>query len=198
MISLGEQAPHSQSDTWVALDFETAMPARASACALGVAVIRNDLIISSDSWLIQPPGNEYDPMNTYVHGIDSSHTISAPTFDELYPELLPLLDNRYILAHWASFDVSVLRAIHEYYGIPLPDAHYACSCRMARATFPDLPNHQLPTVCAHCGISLDHHDAASDALACAEVALHCCDTIGAGSIHDAIDSLGLDVRSVCR
>ena len=42
-------------------------------------------------------------------------------------------------------------------------------------------------MCDHCGIRLRHHDAASDAEACARVALRCADEIGAPSIGVAID-----------
>jgi DNA polymerase-3 subunit epsilon len=184
------------SDTWIAVDFETASGDSHSACSLGVAVVQRGAIISSGAWLIQPPGNRYDPRNTAIHGIGPRMTKRSPTYAQLYPSIEPFLESRYVLAHWAEFDIAVLRALHSYYGIQLPNARYACSCRMAQKAFPALRNHRLPTVCEHCGIDLRHHDATSDAAASAQIALRCRDAVGAATVHEAIRTLGLRVLSV--
>jgi DNA polymerase-3 subunit epsilon len=179
------------TDRWVAIDFETATSERCSACSLGLAVIENGIIVDTRSWLIRPPANAYDWRNTSIHGISAQHTEFEPGYDELYPAIRRFLEGEYLLAHSAAFDVSVLRALHSRYGIALPRAKYACSCHLARRAFPALANHKLPTVCGHCGISLEHHDAASDALACARVALSCCDAVGERTVASAIGRLGL-------
>lgn len=186
--------PVDPTDTWIALDFETATSERHSACCLGVAVIQSGAVVSSGAWLIKPPGSRYERANVAIHGISRKRTRSAPTYAELYPSVEPFLRDRFVVAHYAPFDVSVLRAVHQYYGIPLPPARYACSCEMARRAFPRLDNHRLPTVCDHCGIPLQHHDAASDAIACAKVALSCRGAVGADSLHDAVKQLGIAVK----
>lgn len=183
-------------DTWIAIDFETATASRDSACALGVAVIENGELATTASWLIRPPGNRYDPRNIGVHGITPSQTLLAPSYAELYGAIEPFLAGQHVLAHSASFDVSVLRALHDHYHIPLPNTHYACSVALARRAFPRLYNHKLPTVCDHCGIELQHHDAASDAIACAKIALNCRDAIGAKNVRDAVKELGVRVQRV--
>ncbi len=182
------------SDTWVAIDFETATAARSSACALGIAVIEDGEVTHTASWLMRPPANRYERRNIEVHGITPSQTLLARSYADLYSEIEPFLAGRYVLAHSASFDISVVRALHDYYRIPLPNVHYACSVAMARRAFPDLYNHRLPTVCSYCGIELNHHDAASDAIACAHVALHCRDAIGARSVRAAVETLGVRVQ----
>ena len=184
------------NDTWIAIDFETATRERSSACALGVVRVEGGVIADARSWLIQPPGNVYEWMNTRVHGIDEDHTAQSQTFAEIYEELWPFLDNRQIIAHWADFDVSVLRAAIAHYGLPSPSARYVCSCRMAQRTFPALGDHRLSSVSAHCGIDLVHHDAASDALACAQVAIRCAEQLEVGTIADAIKLLGIGIRAL--
>jgi DNA polymerase III subunit epsilon len=178
-------------DSWIAIDFETATSERNSICAVGIAVIRDGVLDGSGSWLIQPPGNAYSWHNTAVHGITARDTSTAPTFSEFYSTLWPYLDNQQLVAHWASFDISVLRSAVQSFGLPSPSMDYTCTCRMARRAFPELENHKLPTVSAHCGIGLEHHDAGSDAHACALVALSCRDRIGAPTIGDALDMLGM-------
>jgi DNA polymerase-3 subunit epsilon len=65
-------------EAWVAVDFETATSARASACAVAAVAVEGGSITDTRRWLIQPPGNEYDWFNTSIHGIDASATRDAP------------------------------------------------------------------------------------------------------------------------
>lgn len=183
-------------DTWVALDFETATAERDSACALAVVVIEDGVVIGRDSWLIRPPRNRYDERNVRIHGITPEETEDAPSFGELYEQIRPYLEGCHVIAHSAPFDVSVLRASLARHRLPTPDVRYVCSCQMARRAYPHLPNHRLPTLCAHCGIDLDHHDAASDAHACARVTLACRDAVGAATVREALDLLGVSLRAL--
>lgn len=179
------------SRPWVAIDFETASRERASACALGIALIINGSIAEERSWLIQPPGNYYEPMNTRVHGIDEDMTWQAPEFDEVWSEIEPYLSGAALLAHNAPFDIAVLRASLERYELSTPDAEYVCTVSMARKVWPRLANHKLPTVCDHCGIELAHHDAGSDAAACARIALRCRRESGTADLDSLAAVLGL-------
>lgn len=182
------------TDTWVAIDFETATSDRYSACSVGIAVVQHGGIVDRSTWLIQPPGNLYDSRNTRVHGLAAADTACAPRYADVFASISPFLQGRRVLAHSAAFDISVLRAVHDYYDVALPELEYACSCAMTRRAFPSLPNHRLPTVCDHCGIELDHHDAGSDSTACALVALNCRDAVGVATIQEAVESLGVAIR----
>jgi DNA polymerase-3 subunit epsilon len=187
--------PHRASpdpaDDWVAIDFETATRARDSACAVGIAVVRGGAIVHRDAWLIRPPGNEYEYWNIRVHGITPDRTQDAPGFAVLWPHVRPWLDGAHVLAHNASFDMGVLRALLASGDLEAPDMHYVCTVLLARRAFPLLPRHRLDTVCDHCGIELAHHDAASDAAACATVALRCREEIGTPTLHEAVRAAGL-------
>jgi DNA polymerase-3 subunit epsilon len=55
---------------------------------------------------------------------------------------------------------------------------------LARAAWPQLCDHKLPTVASHCGISFRHHDAAEDARACAEILLRISAASGASAPRD--------------
>lgn len=181
-------------DTWVAIDFETATREPTSACAVGVAIVRGGRVTDRRSWLIQPPFNEYEFWNTRVHGISAEDTALAPDFREIWFELQPILAEGPLLAHNAAFDMRVLRAHIEHLELPAPAIRYACTVSMSRKAFPGLPSHKLNVVCDHCGISLVHHDAASDAEACASLALECASAVGAASVSDALGLLGVPVR----
>lgn len=186
--------PHAASpDTWVAIDFETATREANSACALGLAVIEGGRVTRTESWLIQPPFNEYEYRNTLIHGITPEDTALAPDFAEVWWELAPILGAGPLLAHNAPFDIRVLRALIASYELSTPAYEYVCTVNLARKAFPRLANHKLNTVCDHCGIALMHHDAASDAAACACLALECACAAGVTTIAEAVEALGVRV-----
>lgn len=168
---------------WVAIDFETATGSRSSACALGLAEVVDGRVASTRSWLIQPPGNEYSEWNVRVHGIAPRATAEAPAFDEVWPEIHAAFEDGPLVAHNASFDVSVLRATLDFYGLAHPRMRYLCTLQLSRAYFADMPSHRLPLVAERCGLHLEHHhDAACDAVASAEIALYLCDGCRQGDI----------------
>ena len=80
--------------------------------------------------------------------------------------------NSLLVAHSASFDISVLIACCNYYKLPLPHFQYIDSIDLFRAAY---PTHQKASLdyCSHLlSIPLEnHHNAAEDAVACAQVAI---------------------------
>lgn len=57
------------------------------------------------------------------------------------------------------------------HGITVPDKRFGCTVRAARKAWQELPSHKLNVVCEHLNIPLNHHDALSDAEACAKIAI---------------------------
>ena len=152
---------------FTAIDFETANRDATSACQLGLAVVQAGEIVESASWLIRPPSDWFQ--FTYIHGITWSHVAGEPAFDELWPQIRPYLENQVIAAHNVRFDLSVFFALMKFYHIADWRLRAIDSVTVARKTWPCLQNHQLQTVSAHLDIPLNHHDAASDAQACAHI-----------------------------
>ncbi len=152
---------------FAAIDFETANSNPNSACALGIAIVQAGQIVERKSWLIRPPTAEFS--FTYIHGITWRQVANAPDFGELWPQIWPYLDNCRIAAHNARFDLGVLFALIKHYQSGYWRGQTIDSVTVARRVWPELPNHQLQTVAAHLRIPLNHHDAASDANACAEI-----------------------------
>jgi DNA polymerase-3 subunit epsilon len=185
--------PQTKPDTWIAIDFETATREPTSACAVGVAVIHDARVVERHSWLVQPPFNEYEFWNTRVHGLGPDDTELAPDFREIWFELQPILARGPLLAHNAAFDMRVLRSLIASLELPAPAVRYVCTVSLARKAFPALANHKLNSVCDHCGIPLVHHEAGSDAEACANVALECASAVGASTIAEACGLLGVRV-----
>lgn len=153
--------------TFAAIDFETADRGRDSACALAIVRVEANVIVERVSVLIRPPRRSFE--FTYIHGISWRDVADRPTFAELWPELLPHFDGvDFITAHNASFDRSVLNACCEIAALPPPLKPYHCTVKVARSTW-DIRPTTLPDVCRRLNIPLRHHEAASDAEACARI-----------------------------
>ena len=63
---------------FTAIDFETAVSARNSICAVGIITVENGKIVEEYHQLIQPPYNEYNYHNSQIHGITSEDTENSP------------------------------------------------------------------------------------------------------------------------
>ena len=155
--------------SFVAIDFETANHHSDSACAVGLAVVRVDRIEVARSFLIRPP----EPLFVFtgVHGLRWDDVRNAPTFGELWPTLHAWIGNaEFIAAHNAPFDSSVLHTCCITYGIRVPQVPFTCTVQLARSLWGIYPT-GLPDVCRRLRIPLRHHDAGSDAEACARIVL---------------------------
>jgi DNA polymerase III subunit epsilon len=172
-----------------AIDFETANALRSSPCALGLTYLDGPNQGTRRSWLIRPDPLEFDDFNVSIHGITEGDVADAPLFQELWTELRPEFEGATVLAHNAAFDFSVLRAVLADTAIAFPALRYHCSMLLSRAVWPGLVNYRLPTVARHLGIKFDHHDAASDAWACAQITLRVCDELGVSTVDEAAERL---------
>jgi DNA polymerase-3 subunit epsilon len=156
-----------EGPTFVAIDFETADPGRDSACAVGLVRVENLRIVRSESRLIRPPRRDF--VFTYIHGIAWEHVAEAAPFGDVWGELGGLLEGAdFLAAHHAPFDRSVLGACCAGAGTEPPALPFQCTVRLARRVWGIRPT-TLPDVCRVLDIRLRHHDALSDAEACARI-----------------------------
>lgn len=154
---------------FVAIDFETADYGADSACAVGLARVSGGRIVDTATYLIRPPRERFE--FTYIHGITWPMVVDAPPFAEVWPQARPMLAGAArLVAHNAPFDRAVLTACCAAARLAAPRIPFACTVRLARQAW-DIRPTKLPDVCRHLCIPLIHHDAASDARACAEIAI---------------------------
>jgi DNA polymerase III subunit epsilon len=100
------------------------------------------------------------------------------------------IDGRPLVAHNAGFDIGIVNHFRQRATRRFAAEHYACTLEMAQALMPGLDNHKLDTLTELFGIDLNHHEAASDAVACATLAM----------LFDRIampDGLASYLRSIC-
>lgn len=155
--------------TFVAIDFETATRRLDSACSVGLAACCEGQVVLSRSYVIRPPHRRFT--FTRLHGIAWGDVRHAPTFEELWPMLRGWIDGaEFIAAHNAMFDRGVLLACCQRYGLRLPRRAFTCTVELARSRWRFHPTN-LSEVCRRLRIPLRHHDARSDAVACARIVL---------------------------
>lgn len=151
-------------ENFTAIDFETAQGARTSICQVGLVRVEYGKIIEEVNILVQPPDNYYWSRFIDIHGITPRQTANAPTFDKIWNKIEPFIKCQNVVAHnGLSFDFPVLNKTLEYYGMPVPDYEKYCTYRIFKSN--------LASLCSHYKIHLNHHDALSDARACAELFL---------------------------
>ena len=157
---------------YVVFDTETPNSRNDRMCQIGVSVVENGRITESFVRLVNPEC-DFAAFNVMLHGITPEATYGSPCFAELWRgELEDVFSDGVLVAHNAPFDMAVLSKCLRAYGIRWRErAPYIDTVRMARQAFPSLPNHKLDTLAYTLGVELDHHDAASDAAACARILL---------------------------
>lgn len=154
------------SDSFTAVDFETATPDR-MICQVGIVQVVKGEVSKRIVKLVQPPSNQYHAMTIAVHGITPEMTRNAPTFDIVWKSIKRYLEKTKIVAHNASFDESALRKNLEYYAIKATNIkEFVCTCKLYN-------NANLHNLCEAFDIDTSkHHNALFDAECCAQFYLN--------------------------
>ncbi|SER39690.1 3'-5' exonuclease [Salipaludibacillus aurantiacus] len=166
---------------FLAIDFETASRQRGSACAIGLVHVVEDEIAEERYSLIRPRDPYFDPFCEKVHGITWEDVKDSPTFEDLWPELSGYFQNNLVIAHNASFDISVLRHALDQYNIAYPAMEYNCTVSIAKKTWPEFYNFKLNTIAHHLDLQFEHHHALEDARVAARILMK------ASEIHNAFE-----------
>ncbi len=176
---------------FTAIDFETATSERTSVCSLGWCVVENNIITERREVLIKPDPFEFNEYNTQINGITPDMVWQEPTFDKYWDMIKPYIENRMVIAHNASFDVNVLCATLEHFGIQIPDFSYLCTVILSQKAYPDLPSHKLNNLAEALGIGFSHHRAYDDAYACAAAFLRICEDYNLNSFEEIEGCFGI-------
>ena len=111
--------------------------------------------------LVRPPKNRYYHKNIAIHGIRPEDTKYSPTFDEVWLDIRQYIEDQIVVAHNSGFDVNCLRSTLDFYDIDQPRFEERCTRRIYKRGLSYLSKKYK--------IELNHHDALSDANACAEL-----------------------------
>ena len=183
---------------FTAIDFETANSSNASACAVGLVRVRDGEIVDQTGWLIRPPAGHdvFFELNVRIHGIQPEDVADAAGWSDQLADLVAFTGDDVLVAHNAGFDMAVIKRACDATGDEFPAYRYACSLQVARKVY-RLDSYRLPFVAAEAGFGdFPHHNATADALACAHVMIDAARRVGAGSVDELADAVGVRVSQL--
>lgn len=131
---------------------------------IGVVLARGEAI--EDSWTtLVDPGTRLPPAIQRLTGIDPAALGDAPSFRAIAGELAMRLEGRLFVAHNARFDYGFVRNELQRAG-RLFDARVACTVKLSRRFYPQMPRHNLDALIAHHDLPCAaRHRALPDAMA---------------------------------
>lgn len=121
------------------------------------------------------PTNPIPLVASGIHGIRDRDVVDAPTWSEVYPMLLDIIDLRVVVVYNAPFDAQMVRQCCVQSKIVEPTLDWQCAMR-AYAEFEGLPGrfggfrlHRLDSAARRFGITPGGHRALADAVVCRAV-----------------------------
>jgi DNA polymerase-3 subunit epsilon len=148
---------------FVSIDVETANARMRSICQIGLVVYEDGREIGAESLLINP-GEEFDPVNVGIHGIDAQQVADALTFREIGHWLSRNAGGQTLVCH-THFDRTAITQATAYHALPPMDCRWLDSAMVARRAWPQFAQsgYGLSNLAREFGFSFRHHDALEDA-----------------------------------
>lgn len=159
------------------VDVETTGSVRNKSRVIEICVLQASLdggIQHQETHLINV-GVRVPPTITQITGITPSMLVQAPYPEEVWPEILPYLEQGTLTAHNLEFDYSFIQ--YEYRQLETryarPTDQRFCTVLLSRLLLADLPSRCLPDLVQHFGFDVGRsHRAEADTQACWMLAKH--------------------------
>ncbi len=194
---------------FVAIDFETANSFRGSACAVGLVRVTDGAVVDRQMRLIKPVTRDwnpkrsplkllFDPFNVSIHGLTHADVKDASPWHQAWPGILDYTAGLPLVAHYAAFDMGVIRDALVADGDDWPTLDYLCTVILSRVTY-DIPSHSLPYVAQAAGVAFDedrYHQADYDAELSARILIEIAHRHGASTITDVATAAGVRIGSI--
>ena len=149
--------------SYVLLDLETTGIDPVAHRITEIALIRVDDGVVSTRWeSLVNPGQPIPFFIQRLTGITDAMVRDAPDFQQLWPELVPLLDGAVLVAHNVRFDHGFLKNAVARSGATLC-MDTLCTVRLSRRLYPRATGHGLDAIMRRHGLSTAaRHRAAGD------------------------------------
>ena len=148
---------------FVVIDLETANADLSSICQVGIASFEGGNMV--DAWESFVNQQDYfSPINISIHGIDEFRVKDAPTWSEVFPQVVSRLEEKIVVSHTPFDRLALARACDRS-----DLAEFGCtwldSARVVRRAWPQFSRsgYGLSNVAACFGIDYKAHDALEDA-----------------------------------
>jgi len=183
---------------FITIDFETGVYSPESAISVGLVKYHNYQPVDTYYSLIRPPNLYIRPDFTEIHGLTVDDVKDAPDFSFLWEnEIKKFIGETMLAAHNAPFDMNVLKAVLEYYKLPVPELQYFCTLNLARQAWPNLKSHALTSLAKNFNIVYNAHNALDDALTCGklvQMAMTAEEFDSEKSIEEFLEFMGVEIK----
>ena len=151
-------------------------------CEIAVSVSQNGRVLEEFSTLLNP-GILMSPEVIAIHGITNEMVKTAPTFEQILPQLLGLFENCVLVAHNADFDLSFLRAEFEACGVHFPPYPVVDTLKLARKSG-KFERNRLGIIAQELGISCEGwHRAMADTKMAEQIFYYFLTTLSKYGVH---------------
>lgn len=156
--------------TFTVVDFETTSLENPYAIEIAMVALDDQLIeISRYESVIRPP-IQVSKKILGLTRLTSDQISSAPTFEDIWPDIHEYLSNRVFVAHNAQFENSVFYKEFLRLGIEEYLPKSLCTLQLSRKIIPGLKKYTLENLTAYFKIAnAESHQALSDVIATAEL-----------------------------
>lgn len=189
LIKTDDNLPRSDEFTFTAIDFERANNCQSSICQIGLCVVERGRVVKCAEYLVKPPKHIcfFQQKPVEIHGITYDDVADAPSFAEVWREILPDIEGRPLAAHSFRDDAKSLEAALRSFRLKYDykAAGYICTLELAlRAGIHGENNkYSLESLCERYSVPLHAHHAGSDAEGCARLALKIAAELGVDSFR---------------
>ena len=186
------------ANEFIALDFETANNSPNSAISIGMVKFRDYAPVSTYYSLIRPPQLYIPPGFTAIHGLVVDDVKDSPDFKTCWEnEAKDFIGDSILAAHFALFDMGILRAVLKWYQLDIPKLSYFCTCILSRRAWPDFTSHSLPKLADRFGIVYNAHNALDDALTCGKLVQLAAEKYGGGkNVNELLKAAGMRLKTL--
>lgn len=164
-----------QDQIWIGFDLETTgkYPVESEICEIAAVKWQNGKVIGEWSSLVKPSSLMSDAV-IKIHNITNEMVADAPKLPEVLPDFAKFIEDGYMMAHHAPFDLGFLTWEFEKNKIDLPKRPVLCTSLLSRQVVKESANHRLQTLRQFFGLPEETaHRALSDAVTCLRVGIEC-------------------------
>ena len=111
---------------WTILDTETTGARRSEIVEIAIIDLTGNPLLNT----LAKPQQRISRGATAVHGLTAADVADAPSFPEIYPQLVDVLSDRRVLIYNAKFDIEVLNYCCEVYQLPRLNLEERSACVM--------------------------------------------------------------------
>lgn len=185
----GATTTTGEQNDWIVVDFETAST-RGTPCQVAALRFRDGVEVDNLTSYIFQPAEWFDGFNMSLHGITPEMVEDAPPWPVICERLVGFAGGAPFVAHYAPFDMGVVRDACDLCELDWPELRYTCTVSISRMVWPGLSSYSLPLLCSELGVPVDrtrYHEALYDSRLASEVLRRAIAAKGATGLSDLLD-----------